>query len=47
MMETRPSFSPIKVSLGTKRASRSIRSTTGCRPSRISMTPDSSTSGRQ
>ena len=47
MMATRFSAAPIKVSLGTKRASGSICSTTGWRPPWISMTPDSSTSGRQ
>ena len=47
MMATRSSFSPMNVSLGTKRLSFSICSTTGWRPSWISMTPDSSTVGRQ
>ena len=47
MMAVRPSFSPRKVSLGTKRLPFSTRSTTGCRPSWISITPLSSMTGRQ
>ena len=47
MMATRSSFAPMWVSLGTKNASPRTFSTTGWRPAVISMTPDSSTSGRQ
>ena len=47
MMDTLSSLAPMWVSLGTKKASPRIFSTTGWRPAAISITPDSSTSGRQ